>query len=474
MHAACIAVVVLNWAIYYPGVGPGDTIFGIYKPALERSYGDWFPPFIAVMVTPLLACGLKLGTITLLQSLLGSLGVYQFVYALTRLAFRSRIPATSARTLACVAVLGLFLPVSPFKFHVMLLGNDTWEVLLLVWVGAVWLRLIDRVPELTPAQVRWRVAIATLVEGAALLSRHNAIVMLPAFALLTWLSLRPQGWKMASAFVLALVVLKPAANAAIYRLAHVTPSHPEDQVMALDLIGLCVEDASLRARFPYTSAQLVEDRYRTGYEYGNVLPFSPWVPAPIVKNPERMFRGAHAEVAREWRTALKICPKTLALVKLKAFVGHLFHPSPMWFNDAIVENDLGLRQNRKWERVRLFLRDLHWRVAADPVPRWFLARHLPWLSANLCLVLALVGSYRVSRDRRLSALAALLAAPLLYYLSHVLAVAEYSYRYMFPATLFVQLFAVTLAIGWATVKMKEAVRGFEGAPPSSEANTGTR
>src|SRR5262249_46463997 len=159
---------------------------------------------------------------------------------------------------------GLFLPFSPFKFYLVLLGNDTWELLFLVWVGAVWLRLIERLPWLTPGQVRRRVAVATALEGAALLSRHNAIVMLPAFALLTWLTLRPQGRKVAAAFVLALALLKPGAGAVMYRAARVGTTHPEDPVLALDLIGLCVEDESLRAHFPCISAQLVEGRYRAG------------------------------------------------------------------------------------------------------------------------------------------------------------------------------------------------------------------
>ncbi len=433
-----------------------------------------YPPFIALTLTPLLAAGLGLASLTLIQSCLGALGVYYFVFAAARLAFQDRLSERTARGLACAALAGLFLPVSPLKFHLVHLCNDSWVALLLIWVGVVWLRLLCHLPQLTPAQVRWRVGAALALESAALLSRHNAVVMLPAFCLLTWLALRPQGLKTAGGFVLLLLLVLPCANVLFYRVARVRKDHPEDPVMALDLVGLCVEDEALRAMFPYTSSQLVEGRYRGEYLHGNVMPMSPWVPAPIVKEPQRFFLGAHEQVAREWRRALTACPHRLALLKLKAFACYLLNLTPIWFSDVIVDNDLGLRQNRRCERARLFLREIHWRAYDDPVLRWVLARHLPWLAINTLLVLALWGAFRLTRDRRLAILAALLLAPWLYYLSHLLAVAEYSYRYMFPATLFVQLFSVTLAAGLLMVRVKQAARMFHavgnnvgghGAPP---------
>jgi hypothetical protein len=458
-HVACAALVLLDWVVYYPGNAWGDSLHGSYAQAVRRSYGDFFPPFLAVCVRGLLAGGLKFPAITLLQGLLGALGVYQFAYAVVRLTLKGHLTDASARLVACGVFLVLFLGTA-LKFYLLYFSNDSWEMCALLWLGAVWVRLIDRTPQLTPGQVRWRVVLTTLLAGVAMLSRFNAVVMLPGFVLLTWLALRPQGWKVALAFVLVLVALQPAANALIYRLAEVRREHPEDQILAVDLIGLCVEDESLRAQFPYTSSQLVEERWRSGYQPGNAFPISPWEPARIVKDPGCFYRGAHDRVAAEWRHALRVCPATLAIVKVKGFACHLLCQAPNWYTDGLTENDLGLRHNRRFEPVRRCLSELHRRAYADPEIRLVIARHPLWLIANLLLLLGGAGAYRVTGDRRLGVLTALLLLPLLYYLSYLLASANYCYRYMYPATLFVQTFALALAAGYLLVRVKAAARAF--------------
>src|SRR5262249_26507992 len=215
-------------------------------------------------------------------------------------------------------------------------------------------------------------------------------------------------WKVAAAFLLALELLPPAAQALIYHAAQVRREHPEDQILSLDLVGLCVEDPTLRDQFPYTSSQLVEDRYRAGYQPGNAYPVTSWVPALIVKDPGYFFRGAHEPVAAEWRRALWLCPQKLAIVKIKGFACHLLCQAPNWYCDAIVENHLGLKQNDRFERFRSCVREVHLRVYDDPALRLVVARHPLWVIANAVLLLALAAAYRITRDRRLAFLTALL------------------------------------------------------------------
>src|SRR5204862_349752 len=67
-------------------------------------------------------------------------------------------------------------------------------------------------------------------------------------------------------------------KALVHRYA-VARLHPEDQVLAAELVGVCVRRDGLRAELPYTNAHLLEDRFREKYIPGFVNPLYLYSPA---------------------------------------------------------------------------------------------------------------------------------------------------------------------------------------------------
>src|SRR5207253_1894383 len=113
-------------------------------------------------------------------------------------------------------------------------------------------------------QRSWAAVAVALAVGVCLI-RHNARALVLVFCLLLIHCLRRTSWRIAAFAVLALIIAIPLATRALAASFHVQSSHPEMQLMALDLVGLCVEDEKLRVKFPYTNKNLLLDRYKADY-----------------------------------------------------------------------------------------------------------------------------------------------------------------------------------------------------------------
>jgi hypothetical protein len=154
----------------------------------------------------------------------------------------------------------------------------------------------------------------------------------------------------------------------------------------------------------------------------------------------------HSELAADYREALRHAPLTLTKVKFKAFKTYLaVNAVENWHATRPIPETYG-RKPPAFDPARVGLKQIDETVAASPRLRFVFAGHVLWLA--LCLVGTGFIGWKVvwskgSNPRwRIGLLLALI--PMTYYASHLLAVAGHWYRYMYPATLLVQMEAVVL------------------------------
>jgi hypothetical protein len=431
----------LVWSVYRPGIMNVDGIW-IYAQALRHTFEDWQPVYIAIGLSWLVPLGVKLAHITLAESLLTCLGIQRLAAHTVR-----RLAAVSDRTahrIGLVTLLLLLLPVTPLAYYLTYFGSDGLLAVVLLWYAVFWLVSHERFPSAGPRERVLRAGGLTALAGLAILMRPNAVVLLPIFAGLLFALYGRTRWQAALIWCVLLVAIRPTASAVVYSCYDIDRVHPEDQVMALDLIGLAIMRPDALAHLPLTSASLDGDRYKREYVWGVVDPLYPWGHEPIVK--PGFARDGHEAITAEYRQAWRKFPGTLALVKLRAFLAYLLEPQPYWHNVGIDPNDLGLFHTPKRQPVR----DLH--AAADhlvyvnPVLQWISARHVLWLGLNVAAVAALAYMLRRRASRAATGVLLMLLVPLGYYLSFALAITTNSYRFMYPSTLIVQAVLVALAV----------------------------
>jgi hypothetical protein len=423
---------------------------------------------MAVALRQVLLLTGSVGTATLAQAVLGCLGVYHVARAGLRLAFPGLL-SPGREAAAAVGVLAVLLfPLSPLAYYLVYVQNDGWLLVALLWAVAGWANLglgrpsglEDSTRPTRPLRCFWWLA-AVLGSAAVVLVRHNAVVLVPVFAALAVVSAAHRG-KLAALAAAALVAGLPfAAEKCLAHRYPVARLHPEDQILALDLVGVCVEREELRPHLPYTSAHLIDGKFRERYIPGFVnlmYLYSPAGARPTdvnyvgeVRDGVQAYGSRHAELAADYRRALRHAPGTLAAVKAKAFLGYLLndHPGEHWHPDGIVGNALGLRPSPRFAPVRSALRAADGAVNGSPGLRFLCTNHLPWFVANLLGVGVAGYLVRHGAGRRWRVGLLLLVVPTAYFASYLPAVAAPYYRYMYPATLLVQVGVLTLGAGAA-------------------------
>jgi hypothetical protein len=365
------------------------------------------------------------------------------------------IPDRTAHLTGLTTLLLLLLPVTPLAYYLPYFGTDGFLILLFLWFGVLWLDSYPRFPGAGPRERLTRAAGLTALAGSTLLVRQNTVVLLPVFAGLL-VALHGRGHRRAAAaWCLVLIASRPAAAATAYACYRIEQTHPEDQVMALDLVGLVLTRPEALADLPFTAASLDGDRYKRDYMWGYVESLYPWGPKPPVVKPG-YARGQHERIAAEYRAALAEYPGTIATVKLRTFAAYLLEPAPFWHNLENDPNGIGLYHNPKRQAVRSLHAAVDQWVYANPGLQWLSVRHVLWFGVNLFGVAGL--GYMIRRRPSRPAAGVLLVSlvPLGYYLSYALAVTTNHFRLMYPSTLTVQVVAVGLVVNGVRQRLAAA------------------
>jgi hypothetical protein len=385
----------------------------------------------------------------LIQCITGCLGLYYLARANIRYWFGETLSERgSSRAALAVLLFLVLLPLSPVMFYLAHLGKDTWGAISVLWIGVCSFNLFRSPGE----RGGWYVALNTFLLQFTitlfLLVRFNAILLLPVFVLLVFVLLKPWGLKKAALLAAVTGALPFVADWSLRQLVPINRSHAEDQIMSCELVGMCVLDESLCAELPFTDSHLIKERYRQEYQWGYADPLFPWWggAGPIVK--PGYCADHHDELAPEYRRAARQHPDLLVKVKWKAFTASLMDDYPNRHHRVIDPNDLGIALNARFQKPRAFLLSVDEWINTDKFLRRVARRHIFWLALTMASIAFLGVRGALRRDRRLLFASLLLLMPLGYYSTFLLATASHNFRYMYPATLFVQILTVALAAGW--------------------------
>jgi hypothetical protein len=416
------------WATFRPGLMSYDSI-DQYSQAMIGSYTDWHPPVVSIVLHAVLAAGRGIGALMFVQCLAGVFGVRSFAAAVLRQLYGDRISPARVTWLSLLVLLVLLLPGSPLVFYLMTFWKDSWAMVLLLWIGALALRPLDRA------------GVVLLIVLAAVYGqiRHNAVATLPFLGIFLWMEARRRGFRTAPLLALAPLAASLALGAFLNVAFHVKEIHPEGQVMAFDLVGLCAEEEKVCGELSLVQRHLRSRDYRTRYRPGDLG--SIFWEEPVILDLRILRRPLREELAEEHRKAALDHPLLMAEVKAKAFLGVLDTERTYYFiHTGLQKNPYGLKLNQRFQGVRDRLAAAAKRAVEPGNPlRWIVGVHLVWLAAN---GLWIAGLFRSRRS-----LSLFLFVPLAYYLSYLLAATVPDFRFMLPATLLIQCLTLSGAAG---------------------------
>jgi hypothetical protein len=213
----------------------------------------------------------------------------------------------------------------------------------------------------------------------------------------------------------------------------------------LDLLGLCAQGREICSQLPWIDAHIPEKAALARYRPGDVG-FFLWDrdhPAPV----DPAIREDYARMRAEYLTALERLPLALVRVKIEAFTQLLgWQETFAFFFAAINPNPYGLAFDPRFAGVRAWL--VEWtQLVATTGWRWIFGVHLVWLLINGCWVAAAVVRWRRSGERAWLLLGGVTLVPLSYYASYLLATTAHDFRFMYPATLTVQVMSLSALVG---------------------------
>jgi hypothetical protein len=438
-----LAVALALWRLFFPGLMSQDSIVQ-YGQALTGRYTDWHPPLMAIVLHLVFSLGGAIGLLMLGQCVAGVFGLRALAAAVVAQLQGDRVPARRLAWISLLVLLLLLVPVTPLAFYLMTFWKDSWAMILMVWIGALALDL-HRLG-ITPKRLLLVIGLATALG----MVRHNAVVLLPVVGLALWDGARRElGGRRALALAAAPLTLYLVAEPLTDRAFGVQRFHPDSQILALDLVGLCAADRAagrpVCPGLPWTRAHILDESALAAYRPGDIG-FIFWDQPPHV---DPSIRADYPRLRVEYLRALRERPAALLRVKLEAFATLLgLDQTSYFFHDSIVDNPYRLALGQRLAPVRSYLsRGVSW-VGRQPVLRWISGVHLVWLAVCGVEVIALLGLWAGSRRAEYRRLAWVLLIPLGYYLSYLFAAPVHDFRFMVPSTVMVQCVTLAAAAGY--------------------------
>ena len=449
LHALLVVIVLFfDWVIFFPANMSPDSLWQ-YEQALNQNYSDFHPPIMSLILTFVMRLGGGIGILMLLQCLLGGFGVYYLARCILE---QSGIEKRTASWFALSTFVILISPISPLAVYLMTFWKDAWCAIFFLYFFLIAIVLYSKARNLSLPLFGCLYSVFILVAIAILLTRHNAVAILPSCIAVSWVILyygRRVSLLTACLISLILVFAYIGAQRSQYILFPIHKSHPETMIMTTDLVGILLEKPRLRDQFPYTSQNLTDD-YATVYEYGMT---------------KLSFDYSQAMI-NEYKKAIEKFPFVWLNVKFRAFyelmkncdrptyywsyvtngkIGHAYLVSAI----GIVGNQFGLKQNTVFHSFRTGYKAALDYVEENAVLRSFSNFHLIWIALDLCGVFYTFFLYLKYRENYFIFWMLLLSTLLSYYSSYIVATAGWDFRYMYPSTLSLQV--ITLSFVFATI-----------------------
>jgi hypothetical protein len=427
------------WVIYYPAFMNGDSLVQ-YSQALSGVYDDWHPPLMAITLHYVLCLGGGVGTITLLQTMAGCMGVYLLS---TEILIKCNTSQKIFQYFPLILLVFLLSPLSPLSFHLMAFIKDTWVAIGFIWIALLALQMM-RVKKEKPGKYKLLYFFLFCFMNAVILTRHNAIVLIPVFFLILYFL--AEGTESSNKFKIKhimpgvyLVVVYFILSSQLNSAFKVTQTHPENQVFATESLGVLVNDSGKKKDLPYMASHLTPI-YRKAYIPGNVAPIMWWGP---IKAVDSTFNRDNNEFLQQYYNLLEHAPFSVLRVKWDGFIMMVEPTSDnSWFHEELDENKYGLVQNGKFKNIRNGMINAIITIYKNKIIRYCFGEHGTWIVVNAIIFLILV----IRKRKGNAILISILLLPAGYYFSYLLASTGSDFRFMYPATLLVQVIAFSLAL----------------------------
>jgi hypothetical protein len=440
----CLIFSTSIWLVLYPGVYSVDSLGMVYA-AVHGHYYDWQPVPLPVLLNILLRIGGNPALVTLLQALAGTFGVRQLGIELGR--FLKIRRDSHLDLVACTTLLILSSPLSLFPIYMVTLWTDIWLSIFLVWAIAILINIYRESGAPSNNELYLKVPVLVCLLGLALLVRYNGLVLIPLAILvlertLARADVRPR--------IRILIALMPLAIVLIFRayqsrFLQVESDHPEHVVYAVDLASMILQNPAVCHDLSLESCDIVLGAFPNKFIVGN----------GAIDNTFNQGRGTlsrafldlvdYPELLNELQQEVHDHPLLWASVKVSNYLDYLRpDPSRFYYPEHIVDNDLGLSYENSNPAARIAWFSMTDWVSQNPLFRWFSFVHVIWLIINIlgmitCLVLAVW-----KQNKEAAFLALILAIPLTYYFSYLLALTASDFRFMYPSTLILQVMSVAI------------------------------
>lgn len=417
----------------------GDSIVQ-YGQAASGVYDDWHPPIMAILLHYVLRLGGGIGVITLAQVILGYVGIYLLSEEILH---QSGITGKTVTYFPLVLVIALTTPITPLPFHLMAFIKDTWVDISFLWVAYLSL-YIYRVRKETNKKTLWLFILLIGFMTMALLARHNTIVVLPLFMFILYLLSKHfisthkfgiQGIGNCIAIVLAYFIITNQIN----NTYHVTKTHPERQVYAVECLGALVNNIDNKKYLPYMYSHLTPN-YASAYIPGNVAPIMWWGP---IKAVDSSFSRDDSQFVSQYYGLIKHAPLSVLKVKWAGFKYMMpSHIKYHWFHPALDSNRYGLKLNSTFQGPRSSWIRLTNILLANKWIGYVFGGHLLWILLDMLFIL-FVFIKKLSPNIIFSSL---LFIPLLYCFSYLLASTDPDFRFVYPSSLLIQVILSTFLV----------------------------
>lgn len=432
----CISIIL--WLLFFPAYMSADSLVQ-YSQSLTGIYEDWHPPIMAIILHYILLLGGGISTITLIQTVFGCLGIYLLG---KEILIQKNISKEKSIWAPFYILLILLLPISPLPFYLMYFVKDTWILIGLIWIGYIALRTTT-IKDKSEKKYVYNYIILVLLMSLLCITRYNVIVLMPIFFLLLLYNSKRLAKKSESIFPIILWCILPLFIYVITQKQlqiafQIKKQYPENQVMALESVGVLVNDITKDRYIRYIKSNLTPN-YKEVYSAGDVTSVMSWAGSEKTLN-QQTFSIIDERIKKEYVELALHEPFTLLKVKWAGFFSML-KPSiyKYWFHVRLDDNQFGLVQNETFKKARLGWQLLANNIHSITLLSFIGAEHIVWLIINIILIIILIYKKQIH-----SMLFILLLIPLGYYLSYLLAATGNDFRFMYPATLFVQIISLSL------------------------------
>ncbi len=435
-----IFVSIFLWIMFYPGILSWDSLY-YFQQASTGQFIDWHPPLLAFVLAFVLKMGGGLGVITFFQCFGGIFGVCQLVIEIMSL-FQIR----RSDIVVFGVVIVLVSPLTPFSIYLATFWKDTWFLISLIWLLVFWAKLI--ISTRSGFQVKnWDIAGFLFFLCLALLVRHNTYILYGASALFLIFVL---GGSSINLYRKIFIITTPLFVLYMFSLfeynyMNTEKMHIESVVYAIDLLSMVDLDNSVIQDTPYLHQYLTSDFYsdfRIGDE-GTVYALSGQVlRLEFYDNP--------AEIQDEYIFTVLKHPLVWLEAKWIMYVDFFRVGRERYlYHDHVQQNMYGVKFSDKFAVPRDMFFNAAGFFSTNQIAKWFSYEHLVWFSVNIILILVYLVNWITKRKKSFLLLSFLFVPSLAYYFSYFLAITLSDFRFLYPATIAIQVISLSLAFGYA-------------------------